>query len=298
MSLRLDVIAEEVRRRIARGLADGSLSPGARLPGTREAATEHDVDPRVVAAAYRKLEREGLVQCRPRSGTYVASKRTALVRQASAGAAWLAALLGQCKGHGLSLADAVDALRLCVSSIALRAVVVADGEDETAELCHELERNFAVLARGADESGALEGAGLVLATEARREQGAALAARLGATLVIAALNPELVGQLLSALAAGRVYIFVADPAFGRRLAEACARTVGERGLHVLVAGRDGPRIVGIGSRVFATRAARRLGVVAGSHPALDIRTVLAPSCERQILDWVVRRNLAAAAAPD
>ncbi|MEJ7653626.1 MAG: substrate-binding domain-containing protein [Chloroflexia bacterium] len=68
-----NIIAEVVRR-----IGEGRLSPGDRLPPTRELAQTLGVNPGTVAHAYSLLEREGVLVARVGSGTYVAaSARTA-----------------------------------------------------------------------------------------------------------------------------------------------------------------------------------------------------------------------------
>ena len=71
MERRLE-IADLLRRRVKLGLHAGSLTPGDRLPSTRELAADFRVDHRVVVGAYHQLVAEGLVEMRPRGGIYVA----------------------------------------------------------------------------------------------------------------------------------------------------------------------------------------------------------------------------------
>src|SRR5918992_2409216 len=73
MTERRAEITEAIRRRIVSGLHLGTLAYGDRLPSTRELSHDLEVTPRTVMAAYRDLEREGLVELRPRSGIYVAA---------------------------------------------------------------------------------------------------------------------------------------------------------------------------------------------------------------------------------
>ena len=49
--------------------------PGERLPSIREIADAEGVDRKTAAAAYRRLEREGLVRVHPRSGVYLRAQR-------------------------------------------------------------------------------------------------------------------------------------------------------------------------------------------------------------------------------
>ena len=67
-------VAEEIRQRIAAGV----LAPGEQLPTVRALATHLLINPNTVARVYRDLEREGLLETRRGSGTFVASTATAL----------------------------------------------------------------------------------------------------------------------------------------------------------------------------------------------------------------------------
>lgn len=61
-------IVEQVRRRIA----TGALRPGDQLPSVRETALRLRINPNTVARAFGELEREGVVETRQGSGTFVA----------------------------------------------------------------------------------------------------------------------------------------------------------------------------------------------------------------------------------
>ena len=64
-------LAEVLRQRFFSALHLGLLRPGSRLPSAREMAASMHVDRRVVLAAYRELEREGLLVVRQGLGTFV-----------------------------------------------------------------------------------------------------------------------------------------------------------------------------------------------------------------------------------
>ncbi|RNF85123.1 PLP-dependent aminotransferase family protein [Montanilutibacter psychrotolerans] len=64
---RYEALAEE----IARSIRDGLLRPGDRLPSVREASRHRAVSPATVFQAYYRLEAQGLVRSRERSGYYV-----------------------------------------------------------------------------------------------------------------------------------------------------------------------------------------------------------------------------------
>lgn len=66
------IILDTLRERIISGVYLGFWRPGDRLPSIREIAEAEEVDRKTAAAAYRRLNEEGLVRVQPRSGVYLA----------------------------------------------------------------------------------------------------------------------------------------------------------------------------------------------------------------------------------
>lgn len=64
-------VYEQIAGAVVRGIADGSLVPGARLPTVRQLAGDLGVATNTVAKAYRQLESEGHVATLGRNGTVV-----------------------------------------------------------------------------------------------------------------------------------------------------------------------------------------------------------------------------------
>jgi GntR family transcriptional regulator len=69
-------IVQQVRWRAA----TGALQPGERLPSVRELATQLRINPNTVAKAITELEREGVVETRRGSGTFLAEAATRLTK--------------------------------------------------------------------------------------------------------------------------------------------------------------------------------------------------------------------------
>ncbi|HET9985226.1 MAG TPA: GntR family transcriptional regulator [Longimicrobiales bacterium] len=65
------IILDRLRERMVSGRFLGHWRPGDRLPSIREIAEAESVDRKTAAAAYRRLEEEGLVRVRARSGVYL-----------------------------------------------------------------------------------------------------------------------------------------------------------------------------------------------------------------------------------
>jgi len=100
-------IMDEVRR----SLVVGALAPDDPLPSVRQLASELRVNPNTVSQAYRELERQGVVEARRGSGTFVVqssvngSQRIALARDVAARA------LRDAHRNGLTADELVDAIR-------------------------------------------------------------------------------------------------------------------------------------------------------------------------------------------
>jgi DNA-binding transcriptional regulator YhcF (GntR family) len=69
------VVVDRLRERIVSGVYLGFWHPGERLPSIRAIADSESVDRKTVAAAYRRLENEGLVKVHARSGVYLRPNR-------------------------------------------------------------------------------------------------------------------------------------------------------------------------------------------------------------------------------
>lgn len=72
-----EIIVDRLRDRIVSGVFLGYFKPGERLPSVREIAQLESVDRKTAAAAYRRLQREGLVRVRARSGVYLRERALA-----------------------------------------------------------------------------------------------------------------------------------------------------------------------------------------------------------------------------
>ncbi|MEO8333477.1 MAG: GntR family transcriptional regulator [bacterium] len=116
MAIRLDPkdvrpIYVQIMDEVRRSLVVGSLAPDDPLPSVRQLATELRVNPNTVSQAYRELERQGVVEARRGSGTFVVqssvngSQRTALARDVAARA------LRDAHRNGLGADELIDAIR-------------------------------------------------------------------------------------------------------------------------------------------------------------------------------------------
>lgn len=71
----MPTLYQDVAAEITRQIAAGVHEPGDRLPGVRSLARQRGVSVATVVAAYRKLEDDGYIEARSRSGFYVRVRR-------------------------------------------------------------------------------------------------------------------------------------------------------------------------------------------------------------------------------
>ena len=76
MLLKLDFsletpIYQQIRDQVVRGIAEGELAPGDRLPTVRAMASECGINAMTVSKAYQLLKQEGYVRGDRRGGTFV-----------------------------------------------------------------------------------------------------------------------------------------------------------------------------------------------------------------------------------
>ncbi|GAA2246040.1 GntR family transcriptional regulator [Rarobacter faecitabidus] len=99
---------EQIRGQIARQIAAGTLSAGARLGTVRQVAEQLGVAVNTVARAYRELEQAHLIETRGRNGTFVTSASTVVDDTARRAAADYVRLM---RDLGISPADAEALVR-------------------------------------------------------------------------------------------------------------------------------------------------------------------------------------------
>jgi GntR family transcriptional regulator len=142
------IILDQLRDRIVTGLYLGRWEPGERLPSIRDVAGVENVDRKTAAAAYRRLQQEGLVRVRPRSGVYLRDQAIPahggplerLYRR------WLENVYEGARDLGL---DTQTILRLitAVAEVEQRRVPVLDEDWSQAEsVAHELRERLAIKA--------------------------------------------------------------------------------------------------------------------------------------------------------
>ena len=293
-------IADVLRGRLLRGLHAGTLGHGERLPSARDLRHEFDVDHRIVVDAYRILEREGLVELRPRGGVYVsASPGPGMVPIPSP--AWLSDFLTQAVAREIPLREIHDWLRRAVESRRLRAVAVQSTADGIAGLCRELRDDYGLEASGIDVRALTAGtdlppelryADLLLTTTALESVVAPVAQALRKKLVVTTVRPDLIGGEWRLLLRRPVYVVVRDAAFIPLLQDFFAETPGADNLRYILLGRDPVDSIPDGAPVYVTSSAREAlrGVQVPGRILPAVR-LLSPQTSREIVEFIVRANL-------
>lgn len=226
----------EVDRRVREGVASAlylrRLRPGSRLPSIRELAATAGADHRAVAAAYRDLAAEGVVEVRTRQGAFVADPAACPAPELPEGPGWLAAALADAAELQLRVPHLPDLVRRWTAARAVRCACVESVEDERVALVEEMRGQWGMDAypvpvpmesprlRPRGEPALLEAlrdADLVVTTPFHAPAARAAAKTLGIAVVVLTLGPEVVEAVEAQLAAGPLVAVVADLAYGERL---------------------------------------------------------------------------------
>ncbi|CAN5142955.1 hypothetical protein BH09GEM1_BH09GEM1_19920 [soil metagenome] len=118
-----DVILDAMRSRLLRGIQAGTLQSGDRLPGSREVAAEFDADYRAAIVAYKELQKEGLVELRPRGGVYIAAQRRGSSGIPPISESWIADIFAAALNRGIAAPELIELLPRCVETLRLRSAV-------------------------------------------------------------------------------------------------------------------------------------------------------------------------------
>lgn len=260
-------LTERIRYRIVGLLHVGRLSAGDRLPSIRETARTTGADHRAVAAAYRELEEEGLVEIRPGSGVYVAGPGHLGGGILSSTRGWIAEVLAEAWRRRLSRAELGALLAPCLTG-RLRCALVESAEDPIVAISAELEEDFGLVVEPvvvreretvADLADRVAGADLVVATIFHEELGRSAARETGKPFVLVTTNPEFVAEVDRILSAGPAVGVVADARTRDRMLAYFRVTAHAERVRAVLADEVGSlaELEEPGVTVLATRAARR-----------------------------------------
>jgi DNA-binding transcriptional regulator YhcF (GntR family) len=219
------VILDQLRDRIVTGLYFGNWQPGERLPSIRDIADAESVDRKTAAAAYHRLEEEGLVEVKARSGVFL---RDELGNGNGRGGPleklqkrWLKNTYDGARALGLET-ETVLRLFSAVSEVEAAHVPVLE-EDEAAArtVAQELRDCVGINARpillqdGANRSSALGSPPFAVTTPYYAQRVAQLLPRT--PLIVATLSLDLLHGLLARAESGRIRVAVPSAATARRV---------------------------------------------------------------------------------
>jgi DNA-binding transcriptional regulator YhcF (GntR family) len=262
-------VVQVLRQRILRALQIGAVAPGDRLPSTRELAEELGADARLVAAAYRSLEVDGLVVMRRRSGVFVAETAETRRTRPTPSLPWMAEVLAAGIARGVPATELSEIFAKLFARGRIRATVIATTHDQADGLHRELQEDFGlevrtVLAELLEPRQvlprAIHRAHLLVTTKAHAARVGALAERLGKPHVALTVRFDLFETEWGALRGHDAFVLVADPRFGDYVRDYLGKNSASDRVRVLIVGSEDLATIPPDATVYATHAARkRLG---------------------------------------
>ena len=293
-----------IRHQIVKAIEAGVWVPGSKLPSTREMAKEMSADPRDIAAAYRALAAEGLVDLRPRSGAYVASVVGKGSAPAGLGEGWLAEILVDAVSREIPAMDLGDWIQRAVATLRLRVFVIAPIRDQVAGLCGELRRLYGLDATGATPEELEAGDGLpaelrrsdfLVNTESVETSAQRYASEAGLQSISITVRPDLMNETWLRLLRERpIYVVMTDARFEGLVANFLSGFEDAGKARPLVIGRDDLDAIPENAVVYVTQGAREsLGPRKLNGHVLPPARFLSREASREIIDFIVHENLAA-----
>ncbi|MGI8618391.1 MAG: GntR family transcriptional regulator [Gemmatimonadaceae bacterium] len=301
---KLERVTSVLRDRIQDAIEMGAMNSGDRLPGTRKLAAELQVDPRLVASAFRRLQQEGLVELRPRSGVYVAKVSEDPSIQRALPRAWATEVVAQAVERGMPAHRISEAVAALTETHKVRAAVVAATSDQAVGMVRELQDDYGIAAAAVfPEQLATEKpptvllrAKLLVTTRDMQVVVRRLATELGKPVVVVQVRPDLFSEDWVAFMNGPVYVIVADPRFRGMLRRVMKSLPGSANVTILLAGSDEVSLVPRDARTYVTEAARRmLGREALPGRIIRPRRVFSTQTVRDVVEFLITHNTARAA---
>lgn len=298
-------VERHLRHHILGLLHVGRLKRGVPLPSIRGMAAKLGADHRLVAAAYRTLEGEGLVEIRPGAGVFLASDARAAALQGEV-EGWLSGVLLEGRNRGIARAEVARLVERCAAT-PVRCACVESNEDHMAALSGELGEGFSLDVRPVMVSpavdapvpvDALAGTDVVVTTVFHSAAARKAASEAGAQLVVVRVEPQFAAQVARVLNTAETTAVIADPRFSAR-AEAFLEVTPQRGRARFVLVDE----VGAGADVdlhaestLITRAARRRLGLPEYHLIPSPPGYISSDSAGELCQAIVARGLARAAA--
>lgn len=299
MSRRREEIREALRRRVANGVHLGFLRPGQRLTSAHEVARQHGTDYRVVTAAARSLEQDGLLEVRARAGIFVGrnAARPDAVALAGLGSR-LVSLLVEEIASGLPATGFPERVRHCLETVRVRAACVECNQDQLDSICLELCTNFGLDSAGIEIDqlrtvlpASLRQADCVITTSFHAGEVRRVAETLGKPCIIVTLDPAWRAEIMRLLAERPVYFIGIDPRWAAKARAIWGDVAGASNLHPLTLGCDSLEGIPAEAAVMLMPGARhRLAGTDLLERALPPRGFSREST-REILSVIVQANV-------
>lgn len=254
-------VAAMLRRRVHWGIHLGLVKPGDRLPSLRAASSEFGVDQRLVLAAYRELEHEGVVVMRPRSGIYVAPAPQTACTVPSA-ARWMSEMFLQGFSRGVP-PNALGGLLTCaITTKPLAAACVECNADQILWMASQLRNEFGLSTTWIETTDLssdavaerLEASDFIVTTSFHAAEARKLGEQYELPVVVATAGRDGITQIRAELGRGPVYFVGTDERYAQKLLEASDSTRWMSNLRPLVADKLHPTAIPAGAPVVVTQA--------------------------------------------
>lgn len=300
-------IAAKLRQRLVSELHLGLRRPGDRMQSTRDLAREFGADHRVVLAAYRELEQDGLVEFRPRSGVYVTEAALAGGASLPRLAAWALEVFVEGLARGVPAPELPERLRRCLETLRLHATCIECNHDQLHSLCQELHRDYGLdttpieideLESGNDAARRQLGrTDLLVTTPFHAAEVKRIAERAGKPWFAIALASDLSEEMTRLLQQGPVYVVATDTRFRDKVRAIFAQVPNNDNMHVVITGEDDLDAIPANAPTYVMKSARD---VLGALPKLahlrPMDRVFSKESARELLRFILRANVAAMAS--
>lgn len=262
---RTNDVASMLRRRIQWGVHLGLVKVGDRLPSLRAASAEFGVDQRSVLNAYRDLEREGIVEMRPRSGIYVAAESQPAAQLPPSGR-WMSEMFLQGFARGVNPVSLGPTLASAINAAPLTAACIECNGDQILWMAAQLREEFGLatvwiepdMPQG-EITERIRACDLIVTTTFHAQEARKLGDQFQKPVVVATAGRDGVTQVRAELGRGPVYFIGTDERYAKKLLDASDSARWMSNLRPIIVDRATNVVeVPAGSPVYVTQAAANI----------------------------------------
>lgn len=294
---KVQTVISSLRYRVERALEMGALKTGDRLPSARELSKEMGADPRVILAAYRALEQEGLVEIRPRSGNYVSARNIISQTNAPPPTPVVVDILSGAISRGYSTKEFAGYLADASFGRRLRAAIVVGTSDQAEGIARELHDDFSLssvlvspeaVRRDRERAQGLKGVDLIITTEAFGDSVRPVGSHLRKPVIVLTVRSNIISDEWNALLCRGINVVAADRRFVELLRKYLSSSPQSENVKMFVVGEDSLSGIVPSSPTYVTQAARKkLGTTRIPGTLIRPPRVLSDACVRSILNVIV-----------